>query len=140
MMITDVSSSTFVSSVAQKERSEKIEVASAANEKMVNLANKEEDLVKSQIEEQAAKQPEDDSAETETRETFTSENLDRIAQRNLKMNAQLSIDSAEEVDDFIYRLVDKTNGEVIRQYPADEILEREKALEQTQARLLDKDA
>lgn len=147
-MITGVSGSTYISPAATPERiKDEFKQIFAANEAQAASATSGPTaasmntaaLAAAQAREEKAQKAKEDASDAE-RQVFSSENLDRIAARTLKVNAQLSIDSDKESGDYIYRLVDKTNGEVIRQYPAEEILEREKALEATQARLLDEDA
>lgn len=57
----------------------------------------------------------------------------------MSANGRLSIDQDKESGDFIYRLVDKETGEVINQWPREEVLRRARvAREQYEGLVVDR--
>lgn len=66
--------------------------------------------------------------------------LDRISQRLLRTDARLLIDADEATSNFIYKLIERGSGEIVRQYPSEKILEMLRALKEIDERNLDRTA
>lgn len=70
--------------------------------------------------------PRDESgAGQQSDEILTAEGeITKMANGVMSANGRLSIDQDKDTGDFIYRLIDKETGEVINQWPREEVLRR----------------
>ena len=82
----------------------------------------------------------DSSAQQQDDDILTAEGeINKMAAGVLSTNGRLSIDHDDETGDYIYRLVDKETGEVINQWPREEVLERARiAREQFEGLIVDR--
>lgn len=77
------------------------------------------------------------SAETPERETSANELVEPIQRINEIMRPHgLEFELSEETSRVITRVVDRESGEVIRQIPAEEVLDIAKRLEEMQGRII----
>src|SRR5262245_59300269 len=71
---------------------------------------------------------------------FDNKALDKIAQRLVTPDSRLAISEDNFIRRFIYKFVDKTNGDVIRQYPHPRVVESLHAIEEMRERFVDTEA
>lgn len=53
-------------------------------------------------------------------------------------NGRLFIEQDEATGNYVYRIIDRETGEVIRQYPREEVLEMQKAINAARGLILDR--
>ena len=63
--------------------------------------------------------------------------VDRLVRSSLPSDAKLQIDQDEESGVFIYKSINRSTGEVISQWPPEELLELRKALRELDGMLID---
>ena len=78
-------------------------------------------------------QGEDAAAERERARSL----LDRLNASGPNLHARLSIDHDDEVDAYVYRILDSRSGEVVRQFPQEETLELMRFLGKQQGLIVD---
>lgn len=80
------------------------------------------------------------SAQQQSDEILTAEGeISKMAAGVLSTNGRLSIDQDDVTGDYIYRLVDKETGEVINQWPREEVLKQARiAREQFEGLIVDR--
>lgn len=80
------------------------------------------------------------SAQQQSDEIITAEGeINKMAAGVLSTNGRLSIDHDDVTGDYIYRLVDKETGEVINQWPREEVLKQARlAREQYEGLIVDR--
>ena len=71
---------------------------------------------------------------------FDNKSLDKIASRLVSPDSRLAISQDNVIQRFIYKFVDKSNGNVIRQYPQPAVVESLHAIAASIERFLDKRA
>ena len=85
--------------------------------------------------------PQNSSDERKTSDrSFDDKALDKIAQRLVTPDSRLAISQDESIRRFIYKFVNKSNGDVIRQYPHPRVLESMHAMEEMREHFLDTQA
>ena len=72
--------------------------------------------------------------------SFDEQTLDKIAARLVTLDSRLAISQDDFIRRFIYKFVDTGNGDVIRQYPHEKVVESLHAMEEARERFVDKQA
>ena len=65
--------------------------------------------------------------------------VEKLIRRNLPTNTKLQIEQNRETGTFIYRSVDPETGEVVRQWPPEELLKMREHLAEFEGLLIDKE-
>ncbi|NWH07199.1 MAG: flagellar protein FlaG [Alphaproteobacteria bacterium] len=79
-----------------------------------------------------------DEKNSEDLSTALGERYRQFKDSLLNLNSRLSIDQDEATDRYVYRSIHRKTGEVLNQWPAEEILHMLKALREQEAHLVDK--
>jgi uncharacterized FlaG/YvyC family protein len=79
-----------------------------------------------------------DDAAPARRSDDAREVLKRLAEDNLHLHSRLSIDLDKEAGAFVYRILDSRSGEVVRQFPAEKVLELMRYLGQEHGLVVDR--
>ncbi len=66
------------------------------------------------------------------------EAVEKLIRRSLPSNSKLQIEQDRETGTFIYRSVDPETGEVLRQWPPDQLLKLRESLTEIEGLLFDK--
>src|SRR5262245_3690964 len=65
--------------------------------------------------------------------------VEKLIRRSLPSNSKLQIEQDKETGTFIYRSVDPETGEVLRQWPPEQLLELRQYLTEVEGMLFDKE-
>lgn len=106
------------------------------------LREQEERRVQQEQTKKVAPPRDESGASQPSDEILTAEGeISKMANGIMSANGRLSIDQDKDTGDFIYRLVDKETGEVINQWPREEVLRRARlARAQIEGLIVDKEA
>jgi uncharacterized FlaG/YvyC family protein len=64
--------------------------------------------------------------------------IEKLIRKSLPSNSKLQIEQDKETGTFIYRTVDSETGEIIRQWPPEQLLKLRESLAQMEGMLVDK--
>ena len=65
--------------------------------------------------------------------------VEKLIRRSLPSNSKLQIEKDEETGTFIYRSVDPETGEILRQWPSEQLLKLREHLSEMEGMLFDKE-